>query len=63
MEDAKAKKFLVVTSFISIIILLIGATFSYFTLDTKSELNALRDELKVIPHIEEFDLISNILGD
>ena len=23
----------------------------------------LRDELKVIPHIEEFDLISNILGD
>jgi isopentenyldiphosphate isomerase len=30
---------------------------------TKSELNALRDELKVIPHIEEFDLISNILGD
>lgn len=30
---------------------------------TKSELHALRDELKVIPHIEEFDLISNILGD
>ena len=30
---------------------------------TKGELNALRDELKVIPHIEEFDLISNILGD
>ena len=30
---------------------------------TKSELIALRDELKVIPHIEEFDLISNILGD
>ena len=30
---------------------------------TKSELDALRDELKVIPHIEEFDLISNILGD
>ena len=30
---------------------------------TKSELNALRDELKVIPHIEEFDLISSILGD
>lgn len=30
---------------------------------TKSELNALKDELKVIPHIEEFDLISNILGD
>ena len=29
----------------------------------KSELDALRDELKVIPHIEEFDLISNILGD
>ncbi len=30
---------------------------------TKSELDALRVELKVIPHIEEFDLISNILGD
>lgn len=30
---------------------------------SKDELNSLRDELKVIPHIEEFDLISNILGD
>ena len=30
---------------------------------TKDELNSLRNELKVIPHIEEFDLISNILGD
>lgn len=30
---------------------------------SKDELNNLRDELKVIPHIEEFDLISNILGD
>lgn len=29
----------------------------------KSELNSLRDEEKVIPHIEEFDLISNILED
>lgn len=30
---------------------------------SKKELNNLRDESKVIPHIEEFDLISNILGD
>ena len=30
---------------------------------TKSELNALRDESKVIPHIEEFEMIDNILGD
>ena len=30
---------------------------------SKDELNSLRDEDKVIPHIEEFDLISNILGD
>ena len=28
---------------------------------TKDELNNLRDELKVIPHIEEFDMIYNIL--
>lgn len=30
---------------------------------TKEELSNLRDELKVIPHIEEFDMIYNILGD
>lgn len=30
---------------------------------TKDELNNLRNELKVIPHIEEFDMIYNILGD
>lgn len=30
---------------------------------TKDELNNLRDELKVIPHIEEFNMIYNILGD
>ena len=30
---------------------------------TKDELNSLRDELKVIPHIEEFNMIYNILGD
>ena len=30
---------------------------------TKSELDTLKNDLKVIPHIEEFDLISNILGD
>ncbi len=30
---------------------------------TKSELNTLKNELRVIPHIEEFELISNILGD
>lgn len=30
---------------------------------SKSELNNLRDEDKVIPHIEEFDMIYDILGD
>ena len=30
---------------------------------TKEELSNLREELKVIPHIEEFDMIYNILGD
>ena len=30
---------------------------------TKKELGKLRDDLKVIPHIEEFDMIYNILGD
>lgn len=30
---------------------------------TKSDFDNLKDELKVIPHIQEFELISNILGD
>lgn len=30
---------------------------------TKDELNSLREEEKVIPHIEEFSMIYNILGD
>jgi len=30
---------------------------------TKSELNNMRDEEKVIPHIKEFNIINNILGD
>ena len=30
---------------------------------TKSELETLKDEEKVIPHIEEFELIKDILGD
>ncbi len=30
---------------------------------TKDELNTLRNEDKVIPHVEEFDMIYNILGD
>lgn len=30
---------------------------------TKDELNSLRNEEKVIPHIEEFSMIYNILGD
>lgn len=41
MKENKAKKFLIVTSFLSIIILLIGTTFSFFTYDTKSKQNAL----------------------
>lgn len=41
MEDSKAKKFLLVTSMLSILVLLIGTTFSFFTLDTRSKENAL----------------------
>lgn len=41
MKENKAKKFLVITSFLSIAILLIGTTFSFFTYDTKSRQDAL----------------------
>ncbi len=41
MEEKKLKVFLIVTSFLSTIILLMGATFSYFSLNNKSDDNAL----------------------
>lgn len=41
MKDKPAKVFLLITSFFSILILLIGTTFSYFSLSNQSELNAL----------------------
>jgi len=44
MEENKAKKILIITSFISIIILLIGTTFSFFTYNAKSQQNALAVE-------------------
>lgn len=41
MKNDKIKIFVTITSFLSIIILLIGTTFSYFTISAKSEANAL----------------------
>lgn len=41
MKENKSKTFLVITSFLSILILLIGTTFSYFTYDNKSKNNAV----------------------
>ena len=41
MKENKSKFFLIVTSFLSILILLIGTTFSYFSLNNQSRLNAL----------------------
>ena len=42
MKENNAKKFLLVTSTLSILVLLIGTTFSFFTYDTKSKNNALK---------------------
>ena len=41
MENNKFNKFIIITSILSIIILLIGGTFSYFSLSAMSKLNAL----------------------
>ncbi len=41
MENNKFNKFLIITSILSIVILLIGGTFSYFSLSAMSRLNAL----------------------
>lgn len=41
MESYRSNKFLFVTSVLSMIILLIGTTFSYFTISTQSETDAL----------------------
>ena len=41
MKETKAKKILILTSFLSIVILLISTTFSFFTYDTQSKNNAL----------------------
>lgn len=48
MKETKAKKILIVTSFLSIVILLIGTTFSFFTYDTQSKKNALAIEASQI---------------
>lgn len=44
MRETRAKKILIVTSFLSIVILLVGTTFSFFTYDTQSKNNALAIE-------------------
>lgn len=41
MKDKKTNKFLLITSILSIVILLIGSTFSYFTASSNSEKDAL----------------------
>lgn len=48
MKKEKYKKFAIVTSFISIIILLIGATFSYFTISAKSDHDAVLVEAEKV---------------
>jgi len=48
MKEIKAKKILIITSFLSILILLIGTTFSFFTYDTQSKKNALAIEASQI---------------
>lgn len=44
MKENKVNKFLLITSIVSTTILLIGATFSYFTISAKSKMNALSVE-------------------
>ena len=41
MDSNKVNKFLLITTILSVSILLIGATFSYFTVNNKSKLNAV----------------------
>lgn len=41
MKENNAKNFLIITSFLSIAILLIGTTFSFFSINNQSETNAL----------------------
>lgn len=41
MDSNKVNKFLLITTILSVSILLIGATFSYFTVSNKSKLNAV----------------------
>ncbi len=48
MKETKAKKILILTSFLSIVILLVGTTFSFFTYDTQSKKNALAIEASQI---------------
>ena len=42
MDKKKSERILIITSFISIVILLIGATFSYFSASTSSDKDALK---------------------
>lgn len=48
MKKEKYKTFIIVTSFISIIILLIGTTFSYFTISAKSKHDAVLVEAEKV---------------
>ena len=48
MKETSAKKILIITSFLSIVILLVGTTFSFFTYDTQSKKNALAIEASQI---------------
>lgn len=44
MDSNKVNKFLLATTILSVLILLVGATFSYFTVSNKSKLNAVSVE-------------------
>lgn len=48
MKKEKYKSFILITSFLSILILLIGTTFSYFSISAKSELDAVLVEAEKI---------------
>ena len=58
MDSNKVNKFLLITTILSVSILLIGATFSYFTVSNKSKLNAvsvsaMTSGIKLIPTRDE----------
>lgn len=61
MDSNKVNKFLLVTTILSVFVLLVGITFSYFTISNRSKLNAVSVEAgKVVLGLGVSDMTSGI---